>query len=188
MFGQIRRAALWSIKGLADTALPLFEAADRGRNFPLPEVIDPEIALPQMSAQASVHEDYRATGLSLKGHPVSFLREGLRKDGVDRCGDLPYMRDGRRIQLTGLVLMRQRPGTANGTMFVTIEDETGTANLIVWKDVQEKYRRPLLASRLLACKGRLQKEGEVIHIVVLSLEDRTPLLQGSELLKARDFR
>ncbi|MBS0983395.1 error-prone DNA polymerase [Gluconobacter cerinus] len=188
VFGQMRRAALWSIKGLADTALPLFEAADRGRNFPLPEVIEPEIVLPQMSERASVHEDYRATGLSLNGHPVAFLRDRLRKEGVVRCGDLPYLRDGRRIQLTGLVLMRQRPGTANGTMFVTIEDETGTANLIVWKDVQEKYRRPLLASRLLACKGRLQKEGDVIHVVVLSLEDRTPLLQGSELLKARDFR
>jgi len=188
VFGQMRRAALWSIKGLADTALPLFEAADRGRNFPLPEVIEPEIVLPQMSERASVHEDYRATGLSLTGHPVAFLREGLRKEGIIRCGDLPYLRDGRRIQLTGLVLMRQRPGTANGTMFVTIEDETGTANLIVWKDVQEKHRRPLLASRLLACKGRLQKEGDVIHVVVLSLEDQTPLLQGSELLKARDFR
>ncbi|MBS1086706.1 error-prone DNA polymerase [Gluconobacter sphaericus] len=188
VFGQMRRAALWSIKGLADTALPLFEAADRGRNFPLPEVIEPEITLPLMSERASVHEDYRATRLSLNGHPVAFLREGLRKEGIVRCGDLPYLRDGRRIQLTGLVLMRQRPGTANGTMFVTIEDETGTANLIVWKDVQEKHRRPLLASRLLACKGRLQKEGDVIHIVVLSLEDRTPLLQGSELLKARDFR
>ncbi|GEM18445.1 error-prone DNA polymerase [Gluconobacter oxydans] len=188
VFGQMRRAALWSIKGLADTALPLFEAADRSRNFPLPEVIEPEITLPQMSERASVHEDYRATGLSLNGHPVAFLREGLRKEGIVRCGDLPYLRDGRRIQLTGLVLMRQKPGTANGTMFVTIEDETGTANLIVWKDVQEKYRRPLLASRLLACKGRLQKEGEVIHVVVLSLEDRAPLLQGSELLKARDFR
>ncbi|MBS1026002.1 error-prone DNA polymerase [Gluconobacter cerinus] len=188
VFGQMRRAALWSIKGLADTALPLFEAADRGRNFPLPEVIEPEIALPLMSERASVHEDYRATGLSLSGHPVAFLRDGLRKEAIVRCGDLPYLRDGRRIQLTGLVLMRQRPGTANGTIFVTIEDETGTANLIVWKDVQEKYRRPLLASRLLVCKGRLQKEGDVIHIVVLSLEDRTPLLQGSELLKARDFR
>ena len=188
VFGQMRRAALWSIKGLADTALPLFEAADRGRNFPLPEVIEPEITLPQMSERASVHEDYRATGLSLNRHPVAFLREGLREEGIVRCGDLPYLRDGRRIQLTGLVLMRQRPGTANGTMFVTIEDETGTANLIVWKDIQEKYRRPLLASRLLACKGRLQKEGDVIHVVVLSLEDRTPLLQGSELLKARDFR
>ena len=188
VFGQMRRAALWSIKGLADTALPLFEAADRGRNFPLPEVVEPDIVLPQMSERASVHEDYRATGLSLTGHPVAFLREGLRKEGIARCGDLPYLRDGRRIQLTGLVLMRQRPGTANGTMFVTIEDETGTANLIVWKDVQESFRRPLLASRLLACKGRLQKEGDVIHVVVLSLEDRTPLLQGSELLKARDFR
>ncbi|WP_215747427.1 error-prone DNA polymerase [Gluconobacter sp. P1C6_b] len=188
VFGQMRRAALWSIKGLADTALPLFEAADRGRNFPLPEVIEPEITLPLMSERASVHEDYRATGLSLNGHPVAFLREDLRKEGGVRCGDLPYLRDGRRIQLTGLVLMRQKPGTANGTMFVTIEDETGTANLIVWKDVQEKHRLPLLASRLLACKGRLQKEGDVIHVVVLSLEDRTPSLQGSELLKARDFR
>ena len=188
VFGQMRRAALWSIKGLADTALPLFEAADRGRNFPLPEVIEPEITLPMMSERASVHEDYRATGVSLNGHPVAFLREGLREEGIVRCGDLPYLRDGRRIQLTGLVLMRQRPGTANGTMFVTIEDETGTANLIVWKDVQEAFRLPLLASRLLACKGRLQKEGEVIHVVVLSLEDRTLLLQGSELLKARDFR
>lgn len=135
-----------------------------------------------------MHEDYRATGLSLKGHPVAFLRPRLQEEGIVRCGDLPCLRDGRRIQLTGLVLLRQRPGTANGTMFVTIEDETGTANLIVWKDVQEKYRRPLLSSRLLACKGRLQKEGEVIHVIVFGLEDRTPLLQGSDLLKARDFR
>jgi len=73
-------------------------------------------------------------------------------------------------------------------MLVTIEDETGTANLIIWKDVQEKYRRPLLASRLLACKGGIQKEGDVVHVVVIGLEDRTPLLHGSESLKARDFR
>lgn len=188
VFGQARRAALWAIRGLSETALPLFEAADRGRNFPLPEAIEPEVALPQMSARASVHEDYRATGLSLNGHPVAFLRDSLQKEGIVRCGDLPYLRDGLRIHLTGLVLMRQRPGTANGTMFVTVEDETGTANLIIWKDVQEKYRRPLLGARLLSCQGRLQKEGEVIHVVVISLEDHTPLLQGAELQKARDFR
>jgi error-prone DNA polymerase len=196
--GRDRRAALWDIKGLAESPLPLFAAADRGLNRPLPESIEPVVPLVPMTEGQAVIEDYHATGLTLRRHPVAFLRDGLRDRGMIACADLRHQRDGRRVVVPGLVLMRQRPGTAQGVLFMTIEDETGMANLVLWKDRIAAQRRIVLSARLLACHGKVQREGEVIHVITDHLEDLTPLLSeiGRTELRAgavpvvptRDFR
>ncbi|WP_035376898.1 error-prone DNA polymerase [Acetobacter nitrogenifigens] len=196
--GLDRRAALWDIKGLADTPLPLFAAADVGRNRPEPEVIEPVFRLTPMSEGGEVVEDYNTTSLTLRAHPVAFLRQALQARKIISCGDLASRRDGQRVSIAGLVLMRQRPGTAKGVMFMTIEDESGTANLILWKDRIEAQRPIVIGASMIACHGTLQREGDVTHIVVRTLEDLTPLLcqiandtpLGHDSLKitARDFR
>ncbi|MCE2576698.1 error-prone DNA polymerase [Komagataeibacter sp. FNDCR2] len=174
--GRDRRGALWDIKGLADSPMPLFAAADQHRNRPEPEIVEPVFTLPGMTEGQNVVEDYHAAGLTLRDHPVAFLREELDYRGITRCGELQALADRRRITIAGVVIMRQRPGTANGTMFLTIEDETGMANLILWPDRIERQRRIVLSAGMIACHGTLQKEGEVIHVVVRSLDDLTPLL------------
>jgi len=176
--GIDRRRALWDIKGLADTPLPLFAAADRGRNRPEPEVIEPFLALMPMSEGAEVVEDYNTMSLSLRAHPVSFLRPDLKTRGIVSCDELSRIRDGRRVVIAGLVLMRQRPGTAKGVMFMTVEDETGVANLILWKDRIEAQRPIVIGATMVACHGRLQREGSVTHVIVERLEDLTPELRS----------
>jgi error-prone DNA polymerase len=175
--GLDRRAALWAIRGLADTALPLWAAADAG-HLPRAESAEPEVALTPMTAGRSVVEDYRSFGLSLRAHPVSFLRAGLAARGMIACGDLRSMRDGRRAVVPGLILVRQRPGSAKGIMFITLEDETGIANIVVWPSVFEANRALILSARMLAVRGRVQREGEVTHVVADTLEDLSPLLAG----------
>jgi error-prone DNA polymerase len=118
-----------------------------------------------------VVRDYRTTGLSLKRHPLVFLRSQLAAQGVTPHARLADMVPGKRVKVAGLVLVRQRPGSANGVIFTTLEDETGIANLIVWPNVFERLRRPLLQARLLLAEGPLQREGIVIHIVVERLVD-----------------
>lgn len=171
-----RRTALWQIKGLADEPLPLFAAADLWRNRPAPEVIEPLVVLRPMTEGSDVVEDYLATGLTLRAHPLAFLREGLTERGIIPCEDLATSRDGTRVVIAGLVLMRQRPGTAKGVMFVTIEDETGVANLILWKDRIEAQRAIVMGTSLMIVHGTLQREGDVMHVVVRNLEDGTALL------------
>jgi error-prone DNA polymerase len=175
--GLDRRAALWAIRGLADTGLPLWAAADAGR-LPRPEGAEPEVALTPMTPGRSVVEDYRSFGLSLRAHPVSFLRAGLAARGMIACGDLARMRDGRRAVVPGLILVRQRPGSAKGIMFITLEDETGIANIVVWPSVFEANRALILSARMLAVRGRVQREGEVIHVLADKLDDLSPLLAG----------
>lgn len=193
--GLDRRKALWFIQGLAPAPLPLFEAADRGRNFPRPESVEPEIVLPGAAAGAEVVEDYRATGLTLRAHPVSFLRDELARNEITPCADLASARDGQFVRVAGLVLMRQRPSTAKGVLFMTIEDETGVANLVIWKDRLTAQRSIIIGSSFIAAHGRLQREGEVIHVVVRFVEDLQPLMgrlrttEGVTLQNAaRDFR
>ena len=165
-----RRQALWAVKGLADGALPLFAAAD-GKRRPRPEIVEPAVPLSPMREGAEVVEDYRSVGLSLRDHPVAFLRPGLQARRMITCADLLQARDGRRVIVPGIVLVRQKPGSAKGVMFITVEDETGTANLVVWPSVFEKQRRLILSAGMIACHGRVQREGEVIHVVTDRLED-----------------
>ena len=174
-----RRQALWQVKGLANSVLPLFAAADgRQPHRPLPELVEPPVALVPMRDGREVVEDYRSLGLSLRRHPVAFLRPALQARQMVCCGDLPRIRDGRRVIVPGIVLVRQKPGSAKGVMFITIEDETGVANLILWPDRYQKQRRLVLSAGMIACHGRVQREGEVIHVISDRLEDLSELLRS----------
>jgi error-prone DNA polymerase len=170
--GLDRRQALWAIRGLSDTRLPLFDT--------VPTEPDPEpvVALAAMTAGRQVVEDYRSTGLSLRRHPVSFLRRNLAARRIVRCADLTTIRDGKRVEVAGIILVRQRPGSARGVLFVTIEDETGHANLILWPSVFEAQRRLVLTASMIACRGKLQKEGEVIHVIAEHLTDLSDMLRA----------
>jgi error-prone DNA polymerase len=167
-----RRQALWSIRGLSDFRLPLFD------NAPAEPDAEPEVALAAMTAGRQVVEDYRSVGLSLRRHPVSFLRRDLIARRIVRCADLMTIRDGKRIEVAGIILVRQRPGSAHGVLFVTIEDETGHANLILWPSVFERQRRLILSASMIACRGKLQREGEVIHVIAEHLTDLSDLLRS----------
>ena len=175
--GLDRRAVLWAVRGLADTVLPLFAAAERG-GAPEPELVEPAVALASLPAGGEVVEDYRSTGLSLRSHPVAFLREELRRRDMVTCADLAHARDGRRVTVPGIVLVRQRPGSASGVMFITLEDETGVANLVVWPSLFERQRRLVLSAGMIACQGRVQREGAVVHLIAGRLEDLSDLLRS----------
>jgi error-prone DNA polymerase len=134
------------------------------------------VALPEMLPGEQVVEDYRYLSLSLKAHPVSFLREEFRAMGITRSVDLLTVRNGQRVTIGGIVLVRQRPGSAKGVIFMTLEDETGVANAIVWSKVFERYRPVVMGARLVKIRGRLQSQSSVIHTVVEHIEDITPML------------
>ena len=174
--GQDRRGAIWAIRALPDKPLPLFAAADAG-GLPRPEVVEPPLALDPMRPGRMVVEDYGSVGLSLRQHPVAFVRDDLRRQGMVTCRDLDTIRDGRRVIVPGLVLVRQKPGSAKGIMFITLEDETGIANLIVWPSVFERQRRLVLTASMIACHGRLQKEAGVTHVITERLVDLSALLR-----------
>ncbi len=129
-----------------------------------------------MPAGEQVVEDYRHLHLSLKGHPLAFLRDELDRRKIRRSEELASMAPDRRVSVAGLVLVRQRPGSAQ-SVFVTVEDETGIANIIVWPKVFERYRAIVMGARLIAVKGKLQSESGVIHVIAESFEDLTPLLR-----------
>ena len=131
-----------------------------------------------MTAGRQVVEDYRSVGLSLRRHPVSFLREDLAARGIVRCADLETCKDGKRLTVAGIVLVRQRPGSARGVLFVTLEDETGHANLIVWPPLFEQQRRLVLSATMIACRGKLQRESGVIHVIADDLTDLSGLLKS----------
>jgi error-prone DNA polymerase len=170
--GLARREALWAIKALRDIPLPLFAAAE---GQPAPETNDQAVALKAMTDGHEVVEDYGHVGLTLRRHPVSFLRHELKAERILSCAEANKHPDRRRIKVAGLVLVRQRPGTAKGVTFITIEDETGVANLVVWADLYERQRRTVLTANMLAIEGRVQREGLVVHIVadkLIDLSDR----------------
>ncbi|WEQ55008.1 error-prone DNA polymerase [Komagataeibacter nataicola] len=171
-FGLARREALWAIKGLHDGPLPLFAAAAEAR-----ETDEPAMALIPMTDGAEVVGDYNHLGLSLRAHPVSFLREDLRQRRIVPCGTAMALRDGKRLEVAGLVLVRQRPGSGEGVCFITLEDETGIANLVIWPDIFEKYRSIILSASMMAARGRIQREGDVVHLVALELTDLSGLLR-----------
>ncbi len=180
-----RRQGLWQVKGLGEAPLPLFAAADEREAKFSPEGLEPVVALRPLTDGREVVEDYRSTQLSLRGHPVSFLRDQLDRMKVVRCADLAAIRDGRNVEVAGVILVRQRPGSAKGVLFVTIEDETGIANGILWPDRFEIYRRPVMSASMIAMRGRLQKEGEVIHIICDRITDHDELLRS---VGRMDFR
>jgi len=167
--GLARRDALWAIKALRDNPLPLFIASED--RPPVPEVNELAIRLKAMSAGHEVVEDYAHVGLTLRAHPVSFLRENLKSDKVLSCAEANAYPDRRRMKVAGLVLVRQRPGSAKGVMFITIEDETGVSNLVIWPSVYEQNRRIIHAAHMLLVEARVQREGQVVHLVVEKLTD-----------------
>jgi len=182
--GLNRRKALWVVRGLKGSAgaetLQLFKAA--GTATPRNEA-DPE--LPLMTPGENVVHDYRTMSFSLKAHPMSFLRRSLERRGVVRCADLGRYRNGQKVEVAGLVLVRQRPGTASGVVFATLEDESGIANIVIWSKAFDEHRRTILASRVMAVCGRLQVEGMVIHVVAESFanlnDDLAALSNGRAL-------
>ncbi len=173
-----RRDALWAIKALRDEPLPLFAAAAERQMVAIAEQKEPEVALRQMTEGHNVIEDYGHTGLTLRQHPVAFLRKDLQDGNIITCSDAMTARDGRWVFTAGLVLVRQKPGSAKGVMFITIEDETGPANIVVWPKLFEKRRRIVLGSSLMAIHGKIQREGEVVHLVAQQLFDLTSDLSG----------
>ena len=129
-----------------------------------------------MPLGAHVVEDYRRLSLSLKAHPVAFMRARLDARGVKRSDALAAVKSGERVTVAGLVLVRQRPGTAKGVIFMTLEDEAGVANLIVWPKAFERLRAIVIGARFVAATGKLQNEAGVIHLIVERMEDLTPML------------
>ncbi|MFA4939490.1 error-prone DNA polymerase [Brevundimonas sp.] len=174
-FGLQRREALWAIKALRDAPLPLF-AVVQDDGTTTPETTEPALTLPVMPEGQEVVEDYSHVGLTLRDHPVTFVRDTLQSRHVMTCADASAMRDRRLTRVAGLVLVRQKPGSAKGVMFITIEDETGVANLVIWPSLYEQQRRVVLSASLLVVDGKVQREGDVVHIVATRLYD------GSELL------
>lgn len=162
--GLDRRQAGWAVKALGPAPLPLFAHLER-------EADEPPVFLPAMPEGEHVVQDYGALSLSLKTHPVALLRGGLAQMGYQPAARLSELRHGRAVRVAGLVLVRQRPGSAKGVIFVTLEDETGVANLVVLPPVFEAFRRQVLGARLLGAAGRVEKQGTVIHLKVEALFD-----------------
>ena len=175
-FGADRRQGLWKVRGLGEAPLPLFAAADRHAETISAEGIEPEVVLRPLTDGREVIEDYRALQLSLRAHPLAFLRGDLTRRGVTRCVDLATIRDGRHVEVAGIILVRQKPGSAKGVLFITIEDETGIANGILWPDRFEAQRRTVMSASMIGMKGRVQKEGEVIHVICDRIIDHGDLL------------
>ena len=173
-----RRRAAWDIRALDDVPLPLFAALTEGGEGVHPATHEPAIRLPAMRMGEQVVEDYATLRMSLRGHPLALLRPEMAARGAVPCTRLASLRPERPVTVAGLVLARQRPGTAKGVIFMTLEDETGIANLIVWADVFERFRRAVMGARLIICTGRLQREGLVIHIIANRLEDCSKRLDG----------
>ncbi|MCC6983311.1 MAG: error-prone DNA polymerase [Bauldia sp.] len=168
--GLDRRNALWAVRRLPDDApLALFAAA---RSEELPEEEDAQ--LPLMPLSEHVVTDYQTLRLSLKAHPMHFLREMLRAEGARSCAETSALPDGARTRTAGVVLVRQRPGTASGVIFMTIEDESGITNAIIWPKLTERYRREIMSARLILIEGQVQRSPEgVVHLVASRLADRS---------------
>ncbi|MEH6952655.1 error-prone DNA polymerase [Nitrobacter sp. NHB1] len=176
--GLARREALWALKALRDEPLELFAAATQREARTIQEVREPTVSLRLMTSGGEVVEDYRHVGLTLRQHPASFLRADLSSRRIVTCAAAMNARDGKWLTTAGLVLVRQKPGSAKGVMFITIEDETGVANLVIWPSLYERQRRIILAAGMIAVQGRIQREGEVVHLVANNLMDLSADLAG----------
>ncbi|RYD87106.1 MAG: error-prone DNA polymerase, partial [Sphingobacteriales bacterium] len=170
--GADRRKALWEVSALGDRPVALFEGT------PSESVKEAQIQLPLMTEGEHVVQDYSSTGLSLKNHPVALVREKLALLHNVKIADLKSLKDGDHVRVTGLITVRQRPGTAKGVLFMTLEDETGAANIVVWESLFDKYRKEIIQSRLFMVQGKLQVEGEVIHVVAQRCFNLNDLLRS----------
>jgi error-prone DNA polymerase len=169
--GLDRRQALWEVRRTPASTLPLFAATDARE-----QADEPDARLPAMTAAEHVVTDYQSTHLSLKGHPLEFLRGQLRAMGVVTCAELSAAKNGSNARVAGLVLLRQRPGKGNA-VFITLEDETGVANLLLWARRFERMRRPVMAARMMVATGEVQRSKEgVTHLMVSRIEDYTEML------------
>ena len=177
--GMDRRQALWDVS-LKDVPIGIFAGEP-------PEGLTENVFLPVMSDSEHVVQDYATTSLSLKAHPVSFLREKLEQLHITVAADLTTLNHGTQVKVSGLVLVRQRPGTAGGVCFMTIEDETGIANLVIFRNLFEQYRMPILQSRLIMAEGMLQRQGDVIHVMVQRCFDFSKLLHGLTLSNNKEL-
>jgi error-prone DNA polymerase len=173
--GMDRRQALWEVSALADTPIALFSGQ------PSESDLESQVSLPLMGDEEHVVHDYATTSLSLKAHPISFIRDKLRMLHICSKEELGQVKDGQLVKVAGLVLVRQRPGTAGGVCFITIEDETGFTNLVVFQGLFDTYRKEILQSRLLMVEGKLQREGLVVHVIVKRCFDLSKLLRGLAL-------
>ena len=185
--GLSRREALWAVRAFTAPPPPLFAAA--GVEAP---AAGPKVTLPAMSLGQEVVEDYAALRLSLKAHPLALLRSSFAPVGIVPASRL-LLRQAGRVSVAGLVLVRQRPGSARGVVFLTLEDETGIANIVVWPQLFERHRQALLTGYLLRVDGRVQRQGQVIHVVAETVSDLTPslrlLAEVAELKpRSRDFQ
>jgi error-prone DNA polymerase len=170
--GLDRRQALWQASRLpATSSLPLFDWSNT-RDIGAEEAV----TLPEMPLGEHVVCDYQTLRLSLKAHPVSFLRERLSQQRVAACAATRSMADGARTRVAGVVLVRQRPGSAKGVVFMTLEDETGVVNTVVWPKMLERYRKVVMTARLIGITGRIQRHEGIIHLVATHIEDLSPLL------------
>lgn len=175
--GLNRRSALWEIRAL-DRSNSINEMSLFGEISKTTDPqIEPSVELPAMPLSEHVIQDYRSMSLSLKAHPVSFLRETLAKNGFIKNAEIEHINNNRKIEIAGLVVVRQRPGSAKGVMFMTIEDETGIANVIVWPKVFKIYRAILMSARLVSIKGTMQMADGVTHIIASHLTDLTHLME-----------
>lgn len=167
--GLDRRAALWAVRRMPDNkALPLFAAADTAEL-----AVEDDHPLPAMPLAEHVLADYQTLRLSLKAHPLKFLRQHYRSEGLRTCAECAELAHNRPIKVAGVVLVRQRPGEGN-VVFMTIEDETGVANIVVWASLFQQFRRQVMGSRLIEVRGRVQRSEEgVVHIVSQRLIDRS---------------
>ena len=197
--GLNRRQALWEVRALAGQRwqeLPLFAHATRRHHDLAGD--EPDVALPQAHAGEEVAADYRSLGLSLKDHPVRLLARPLARDGWQTCAVAHEARDGQRLRLAGLVTMRQRPGTAKGTVFLTLEDGLHSLNVIIWPKLTETYRDAMLRSQILGVVGRIQREKAVLHFIadhlfnlngfLRHLDEDAARNQRGTRMRSRDFR
>ena len=194
-----RRQAQWQVRALARQRLhemPLF--AQAGRRHDSVAGTEPAVSLPSASGGEEVAADYRSLGLSLKAHPVTMLAPSLQAAGWQSCAVAHDVRDGTRLRLAGLVTMRQRPGTASGTVFLTVEDDIHALNVIIWPKLTETYREALLRSQILGVVGRVQREQSVVHFIADSLFNLNGFLRhldsaaaantSGTRMRSRDFR
>ncbi len=183
--GLNRRDALWAASGLGEKPLPLFAAASRPDT-----TAEPSVALPAMSLGEEVTADYNHLRLSLKAHPLKLMRKRLDTERVLQNHALAGIKDGARVKIAGIVLIRQQPGTAKGVIFMTLEDETGTANVVLWPDIFARFRREAVGSRVLGVEGKVQRDqsGYVIHVVAERLVDLSKRLEAlNQPLVPRDI-